>query len=168
MSLQLAAEMYLKAPDRSISQITRRSWDYCQGNAFLIGKVVDDGQPLIVNLKSDKYRVVSFTSCQMIGHAWKDFVKALAYGIEEQFKPFSAGAKVSYAVITYYAMEWADTAKAETAGRIPLISTGTERGPAVQIQFMEKHDRRMEKQKIRPASFSSLIWHDLAQIPDKA
>jgi hypothetical protein len=112
---------------------------------MLIGKVVDDGLPLSINMNNPiRGRVLHLMSDSCL--RLKDFVFAIAHGIDAQYKPFAdpnpAASTdtplLSYAVVNHWPLdwEWMDEQKAHK-GRIPLISALKENGSVVQ-DFMEK------------------------------
>jgi hypothetical protein len=158
----LPAEMYLAAPRICLSHYMK-GLEQLPGNSFLIGRVVEDGQPLILNLNSmNNGRILHIMSDDAT--RMKDFTDALAFGIGEQFHPFrDPGAKVSFAVITPFAIDWQDQ-QSWFSGQIPLISTHSEKGPAVK-SFLEKMIAEW-KSKNKTGFFFIGDLQDLAKIPD--
>lgn len=102
--------------------------------AYVIGKAVSDGLPIIVDLNRSNARVIHIMSDDWLRMG--RFVKALAHGLDVQFQPLSENAEVTYAIITHYPLEWENIQK-KHSGRIPLISARTETGLGIRA-WMEQ------------------------------
>ena len=103
---------------------------------MLIGRV-EDGLPLQINLNNPiRGRVLHIMSDSWL--RTRDFVFAIAHGIDVQYRPFANTAdpavppKVTYAVVNHHSLDWEwMEEQRERGGRIPLISAVKEPGPVV-------------------------------------